>query len=84
MMSAFTAALLIGRTGREGLVTGSMFSLLALAACVRMAAVATQLTKDASLAPLLAWLPTAAWVVAGLVLLLMARSLRGQPRAVSA
>ena len=84
MMSAFTAALLIGRTGREGLVTGSMFSLLALAAFVRMAAVATQLTKDASLAPLLAWLPTAAWVVAGLVLLLMARSLRGQPRAVRA
>ena len=36
MMSAFTAALLIGRTGREGLVTGSMFSLLALAAFVRM------------------------------------------------
>jgi hypothetical protein len=84
MMSAFTAALLIGRTGREGLVTGSMFSLLALAAFVRMAAVATQLTKDVSLAPLLAWLPTAAWVLAGLVLLVMARQLRGQSRAPSA
>ena len=75
---------MIGRTGREGLVTGSMFSLLVLAAFVRMAAVAAQLTKDATLAPLLAWLPSATWVVAGLMLLAMARSLRGQSRPVSA
>lgn len=78
MMSAFTSALVIGRTGREGLVTGSMFSLLALAAFARIAIVTTQLNKDASLAPLLAWLPTATWVVAGLLLLAMARLLRGQ------
>ncbi len=79
MMSAFTSALVIGRTGREGLVTGSMFSLLALAAFARIAIVTAQLNKDASLAPLIAWLPTATWVVAGLVLLAMARLLRGQP-----
>lgn len=78
MMSAFTSALVIGRTGREGLVTGSMFSLLALAAFARIAIVTAQLNKDASLAPLLAWLPTATWVVAGLLLLAMARLLRGQ------
>ncbi|MES2283968.1 MAG: MFS transporter [Pseudomonadota bacterium] len=78
MMSAFTSALVIGRTGREGLVTGSMFSLLALAAFARIAIVTAQLNRDASLAPLLAWLPTATWVVAGLVLLAMARLLRGQ------
>ncbi|MBI2724820.1 MAG: MFS transporter [Polaromonas sp.] len=78
MMSAFTSALVIGRTGREGLVTGSMFSLLALAAFARIGIVAAQLNKDASLVPLIAWLPTVAWVVAGLVLLAMARLLRGQ------
>lgn len=78
MMSAFTSALVIGRTGREGLVAGSMFSLLALAAFARIAIVTAQLNRDASLAPLLAWLPTATWVVAGLLLLAMARLLRGQ------
>ncbi len=81
MMSAFTSALVIGRTGREGLVTGSMFSLLALAAFARIAIVTAQLNRDASLGLLLAWLPTATWVVAGLLLLAMARLLRGQPAA---
>jgi len=79
-MSAFTSALVIGRTGREGLVTGGMFSLLALAAFARIGIVTAQLNKDASLAPLLTWLPTATWVVAGLLLLAMARWLRGQVR----
>ena len=77
MMSAFTGALLIGRTGREGLVTGSMFSLLALAALARMALVAAELNKDAQMVPLLAWLPTVAWAVAGVLLLGLARLLRG-------
>jgi hypothetical protein len=84
MMSAFTSALVIGRTGREGLVTGSMFSLLALAAFARIGIVAAQLNKDTTIAPLLAWLPTVAWVVAGCVLLAMARWLRGQARPVVA
>ena len=53
MMSAFTSALLIGRTGREGLVTGAMFSLLALAAFARVALVSSHLNKDAQFAPLL-------------------------------
>ena len=69
MMSAVTSALVIGRTGREGLVTGSLFSLLALAAFARMALVASQLNKDAQVAPLLGLLPVAAWTLAGLLLL---------------
>jgi MFS family permease len=77
MMSAFTGALLIGRTGREGLVTGSMFSLLALAALARIALVAAELNKDAQMVPLLLWLPTVAWAAAGLLLLGLARRLRG-------
>ena len=76
MMSAFTAALLIGRTGRGGLVTGSMFSLLALAAFLRMGVVAAQLNKDAGFALLLGWLPVIAWLVAGGLLFQLARKLR--------
>ena len=78
MMSAFTSALVIGRTGREGLVTGAMFSLLALAAFARIALVAFHLNKDTQFAPLLAWLPTAAWAGAGMLLLSTAWLLRGQ------
>ncbi len=77
MMSAYASALLIGRTGREGLVTGTMFSLLALAAFARMALVAAQLNKDAQFAVLLTWLPTAAWLAAGALLMAMGWLLRG-------
>ncbi len=76
MMSAFTSALVIGRTGREGLVTGAMFSLLALAAFARIALVSSQLNKDAQFAPLLPWLPPATWALAALVLLVTAWQLR--------
>jgi hypothetical protein len=76
MMSALTSALVIGRTGREGLVTGMMFSLLALAAFARIALVAAQLNKDAQFAPLLLWLPTAAWLMAGALLLSVSWLLR--------
>lgn len=78
MISAFTSALVIGRTGREGLVTGAMFSLLALAAFARIVLVAFHLNKDTQFAPLLAWLPTAAWAGAGMLLLSTAWLLRGQ------
>lgn len=76
MMSAFSSALIIGRTGREGLVTGSMFSLLALAALARIAVVAAELNKDAALASTLYLLPSLAWACAGLVLLGMGGWLR--------
>jgi hypothetical protein len=80
MMSAFTSALVIGRIGREGLVTGSMFSLLALAAFARIALVSSQLNKDAQVAPLLAWLPAASWAAAAVVLLGLAWQLRRTQR----
>jgi uncharacterized membrane protein len=70
----------IGRTGREGLVTGAMFSLLALAAFARIALVSSQLNKDAQVAPLLSWLPTASWAVAACVLLGLAWQLRRTQR----
>ncbi|MBI5898532.1 MAG: MFS transporter [Rhodocyclales bacterium] len=68
LMSAMTAAIAIGHTGREGATTGGLFALLALATLARMAIVATQLNKDAGFAALLPWLPGLAWAGAALLL----------------
>jgi hypothetical protein len=66
LAGAFGAALAIGRTGREGAVTGGVFALLAVATFARMAVVFAELNKDAQYAGLLAGAPIAAWLVAGL------------------
>ncbi len=71
LMSAMAAALAIGHTGREGKVTGALFSLLALAAFARVAIVAAELNKDPPFIALLGWVPAAAWALAGLLLLLL-------------
>ena len=76
MMSALAAALAMGRTGREGFVTGGLWSLLALAAFARIGAVIGQLPKDAAWKPLLAWVPGAMWLTAGLLLVSVAASAR--------
>ena len=77
LMSAVAAALAIGHTGREGKVTGALFSLLALAAFARIAIIAAELNKDPQFSALVGWVPTAGWALAGLVLLLL---LPGQRR----
>jgi hypothetical protein len=69
LMSAMTAAIAIGHVGREGAATGGLFALLALATFVRMGLVAAQLNKDPAISALLVWLPGAAWLAAGLLLL---------------
>ncbi|MFL6652179.1 MAG: MFS transporter [Sulfurifustaceae bacterium] len=71
LMSAMTAALAVGHTGREGKVTGGLFALLALAAFARIAIAAAGFNKDPTFAALLSWAPTAVWAGAGLLLLLM-------------
>ena len=73
MMSAVAAALSIGHTGGEGKATGAMFSLLAVAAMMRIVLVAGKFVSAPSLAPALPWLPAFAWLAAGLLLLLAAR-----------
>lgn len=82
LMSAMTAAIAIGHTGREGAATGGLFSLLALATLARMAIVATQLNKDPAFASLLPWLPGLAW--AGAAVLLAWLALRRRSEAASA
>jgi hypothetical protein len=83
LMSAVSAALAIGHTGREGKMTGGLFSLLAVAAFARIAVLATELNKDPEFAALLTWAPVAAWSLAGLMLLLLLPKQR-RPAAVTA
>ena len=71
LMSAVSAALAIGHTGKEGKMTGGLFSLLALAAFARIAVLAIELNKDPQLASVLAWAPVAAWALAGVILLML-------------
>jgi hypothetical protein len=65
MMSAFSAALAMGRTGREGFATGALWSLLAVATFTRIAIVMAQLPKQPDFKPLLAWAPVVLWLAAG-------------------
>ena len=53
--AAFTAALEAGRTGREGLLTGVLFSLLAVAAFARLGANAAGVQSGLAFAPGVAW-----------------------------
>ena len=76
LMSAVSAAIALGHTGREGQLTGGLFSLLAVAAFARIAMVAAELNKDPQYAAILAWMPVAAWAAGGLLLLVVARSYR--------
>jgi hypothetical protein len=71
LMSAVSAALAIGHTGKEGKMTGGLFSLLALAAFARIAVLAIELHKDEAFASVLTWAPVAAWGLAGVILLML-------------
>ena len=84
LMSAVAAALAIGHTGREGKLTGALFSLLALAAAARIAIVIAELNKDPQFAALLTWAPVAAWSLGGLLLLLLIKAERKPSAIVSA
>lgn len=69
LMSVVSAAIAVGHTGREGKLTGGLFSLLALAAFARIALVAAGLNKEPGYAELFAWLPVVAWGMGGAILL---------------
>lgn len=77
MFGAFGAAILLGRSGREGFATGGMFSMFAFAAMLRILMIATQLNQDAGLQQMLNWLPTACWAAAALLLAILLRTNRG-------
>lgn len=77
MFGAFGAAILLGRTGREGYATGGMFSMFAFAAMLRILMIATQLNQNTGLQQALAWLPAACWAAAALLLVILLGINRG-------
>ena len=68
-VAAYSAAVALGRTGREGRFMGALFAVLALAVAVRISAVAAGLVKLPEIGALLPWLPASAWLTAALLLL---------------
>ena len=68
-VAVYTAAVALGRTGREGRFMGTLFAVLAVAVAVRIGAVATGLVKLPGISALLPWLPAGAWLAAALLLL---------------
>jgi hypothetical protein len=69
LMSAFTLAFAIGEDGREGTMTGLLFSALAIATFTRMAMVGSGVIAYPEIKAALQWLPTVCWMIAGLGLL---------------
>jgi len=69
IVAAYTAAVALGRSGREGRFLGTLFAVLALAVAVRIAAVTGGLAQLPAISALLPWLPEAAWLLAALLLL---------------
>ena len=65
LVSAFTLAFTIGRDGREGTMSGMLFSALAVATLARMAMVAGGFPASAELKPVLQWAPIVCWALAG-------------------
>lgn len=73
LMSAFSAALALGHTGREGRLGGALSSVLALAALGRMAVLALEWHKDPAAQAAFAWAPVLGWLLAGSALFLLLR-----------
>lgn len=68
LMGAFSTALALGHTGREGRLGGALSSVLAFAALSRMAVLAAEWHKSPDLQLVLAWAPAAGWLAAAAVL----------------
>jgi MFS family permease len=73
LMSAVAAAFAFGHTGSEGTAVGAALSLMAVAAVARIALTAGHFEHVPALAQALPWLPSFAWLGAGLMLLPAAR-----------
>jgi MFS family permease len=67
-VAAYTSAVGFGRTGREGRFLGTLFAVFAVATLLRIAVVPSGLGSLPEFRGLLPWLPSAAWLAAGLLL----------------
>ncbi|HEY0233861.1 MAG TPA: MFS transporter [Afipia sp.] len=68
LVSAIATATAIGGQGSEGKILGLLFSATALATVIRIAAVATGVTRNSAYETLLQWTPIVCWSLAGAVL----------------
>ena len=72
-VAAYTGAIALGRTGREGRFLGTLFAVFAVATLLRIAIAASGLAAAPQIKGFLPWLPETAWLLAGLLLLVSAR-----------
>src|SRR5205085_8371995 len=82
-VAAYSAAVGLGRSGREGRFLGTLFAMLALATAVRLAAAGSGMAQTHAFSALQPWLPETLWLC-GALLLLAGRhrdNRRLQPRA---
>ena len=79
MYGAFTAALALGHSGREGYASGGMFSMFALVTVARIAVVALALNQDAEFRALLVHAPVLLWTAAALLLAGLLSTRRAKP-----
>jgi hypothetical protein len=73
-VAAYSAAVALGRSGREGRYLGTLFAMLALAVALRIAAVGSGVAQTHTFSVLAPWLPQSLWLCASLLLL------AGRPR----
>ncbi len=78
LVSAFSAALELGRPGREGLFTGILFSTLAAAAIARLAMIVAGLPSHKGIGPQLEQVPFIAWALAAFLMALVAHPERAR------
>jgi MFS family permease len=67
-VAAYSAAVALGRSGREGRYLGTLFAMLALAVALRIAAAATGAAQSHLFSVLAPWLPQTLWLCAALLL----------------
>jgi hypothetical protein len=73
-VAAYSAAVALGRTGREGRFLGTLFAVLALATAARLAAAGSGVAQTQFFSALQPWLPETLWLCGALLLL------AGRPR----
>jgi len=69
-VAAYSAAVALGRTGREGRFLGTLFAVLALAVAARIGLVGSGLVRGHVFSALQPWLPQTLWLCAALVLII--------------
>ncbi len=67
-VASYSAAIAYGRKSREGALLGLLYSMLALAAFIRIAAYASDAAQHPAFDLLLPWMPLAGWLLGALLL----------------